>query len=62
MLKNGIRKKYRRLPAHNNYNQYKLSGLREGGNFELWITATNRRGEGNYLFLDLINLVSFKFS
>lgn len=47
LLKNGVRRKYRRLPDYNNNNQYKLSALKENIEYQLWITASNRRGEGS---------------
>ena len=40
LLKNGIRKKYRRLPDYNVNNQYKLSALKENVEYQLWITAS----------------------
>lgn len=57
LLKNGVRKKYRRLPDYNGNNQYKLSALKDV-DYQLWITASNRRGEGKGLtFPKVFNLV-----
>lgn len=46
LLKNGLRRKYRRLPDFNNNNQYKLSALKENVEYQVFVTATNRIGEG----------------
>lgn len=55
LLKNGVRRKYRRLPDYNNNNQYKLSALKENVEYQLWVSASNRRGEGK------LKIIIYKF-
>ena len=44
ILKNGGRRRYRKLPE--SQPQYKLSALRPDVHYQLWLSASTRRGEG----------------